>query len=414
MDRGQRRPPRRRRVRERRRPAAEPAARQCEPAAHQAPGRERGARSPSFERARLVADPGARASGRARAVESADTATSTSAAADVSEKQANRRIRLLLAVFALLFAGDARARGWLQVVNAAQLSRIAERQHQRDRHVPAWRGTIFDRTGVRPRDRRADDHRVRRPDRGSQPRAVAIAAGSCSVSIANTLYPQLLNKKSRFIYVQRFGRSRPGREADRRRTSPASAPIPRRSARTRRGRSARRSSASPGRGQQGPRRARAARTTTALGAPRLQTRWTIRSAVRSTSSSRAPCARARTCTRPSTTRSRRTPSRCCARPSPTGMRRTRARSCSIRRRAPFSRWPRRPATTRTTRATSRSTLQRNRASPTRTSRARPSSSSPSRRAPVGHRHAVDEVPAAVLDPGRRPVIHDAEPRRPSG
>ena len=65
-----------------------------------------------------------------------------------SEKQANRRIRLLLAIFVLVFAGTLARAVWLQGVHAASLGRMAERQHRESITIPAGRGTIFDRTGV--------------------------------------------------------------------------------------------------------------------------------------------------------------------------------------------------------------------------------------------------------------------------
>jgi cell division protein FtsI/penicillin-binding protein 2 len=65
-----------------------------------------------------------------------------------ADKQANRRIRLLLAVFALIFAGTLGRAVWLQGVNAASLGQMAQRQHREAIVIPAGRGTIFDSTGV--------------------------------------------------------------------------------------------------------------------------------------------------------------------------------------------------------------------------------------------------------------------------
>ena len=65
-----------------------------------------------------------------------------------SEKQANRRIRLLLAIFVLVFTGTLARAVWLQGVHAASLGRMAERQHRETITTPAGRGAIFDRTGV--------------------------------------------------------------------------------------------------------------------------------------------------------------------------------------------------------------------------------------------------------------------------
>jgi cell division protein FtsI (penicillin-binding protein 3) len=114
----------------------------------------------------------------------------------VSEKQANRRIRLLFVVFALLFGATLARAGWLQVVKAAQFSRMAIRQHEHTVTVPAWRGTIFDAggadlaLGVQTTTVFADPTVLR------QPRAVAVAAGKLLGVDPNTLYPQLLNRRA--------------------------------------------------------------------------------------------------------------------------------------------------------------------------------------------------------------------------
>ena len=64
------------------------------------------------------------------------------------EKQANRRIRLLLAIFALAFAALLARGTWIQGVQAGRLAKLAHGQHQKSYKIPAGRGPIFDRTGV--------------------------------------------------------------------------------------------------------------------------------------------------------------------------------------------------------------------------------------------------------------------------
>ena len=64
------------------------------------------------------------------------------------DRKANRRIRLLLAVFVLVFAGTLARAAWLQGVSSASLGRMAQRQHRESIQIPAGRGTIYDRTGV--------------------------------------------------------------------------------------------------------------------------------------------------------------------------------------------------------------------------------------------------------------------------
>ena len=69
-------------------------------------------------------------------------------ASPVREKHANRRIRLLLGLFVLVFAAMFARAAWLQGVEAAHLSGLARSQHEETQTIPAGRGTIFDRTGV--------------------------------------------------------------------------------------------------------------------------------------------------------------------------------------------------------------------------------------------------------------------------
>src|SRR5471030_2091815 len=66
----------------------------------------------------------------------------------MQERPANRRIRLLLAIFVLVFAATLARAVWLQGVHAAALGRMAERQHHETVVIHGGRGTIFDRVGV--------------------------------------------------------------------------------------------------------------------------------------------------------------------------------------------------------------------------------------------------------------------------
>jgi len=121
-----------------------------------------------------------------------------------AEKQANRRIRLLLAAFVLVFAATLGRAVWLQGVHAASLGRIAERQHRESITVPAGRGTIFDRTGVQLAIGEQTTTVYADPRQVTQPRLLAVAAHQLFGVDANQLYAQLLARKSSFLYVQRF------------------------------------------------------------------------------------------------------------------------------------------------------------------------------------------------------------------
>ena len=65
----------------------------------------------------------------------------------MSPRTPNRRIRLLLLGFVLLFAVTLGRAAWLQVVKGADYQQLAVRQHRETVPIPAGRGTIFDRTG---------------------------------------------------------------------------------------------------------------------------------------------------------------------------------------------------------------------------------------------------------------------------
>jgi cell division protein FtsI (penicillin-binding protein 3) len=65
-----------------------------------------------------------------------------------SARLTNRRIRLLLAVFALAFGVAFLRAAWLQGVRASSFGRVAASQHSEEVTIPAARGTIFDRGGV--------------------------------------------------------------------------------------------------------------------------------------------------------------------------------------------------------------------------------------------------------------------------
>ena len=120
------------------------------------------------------------------------------------EKQANRRIRLLLVAFVLVFAGTLARAVWLQGVHAAALGRMAERQHHESITIPAGRGTIFDTSGVQLAIGEQMTTVYADPRQLTQPRAVAVAAQRLLGVNANQLYPQLLERTSSFVYIKRF------------------------------------------------------------------------------------------------------------------------------------------------------------------------------------------------------------------
>ena len=91
-------------------------------------------------------------------------------------KLANRRIRLVLAIFVFAFAAMFVRAAWLQGVRAGSYERLASGQHKATRVNPAGRGAIFDRTGVQLAIGRqattvyANPRQIRDPESTASPR----------------------------------------------------------------------------------------------------------------------------------------------------------------------------------------------------------------------------------------------------
>ena len=122
----------------------------------------------------------------------------------MKDRLADRRIRLLLVIFLLAFAATFARAAWLQVVQASTLSAKAQSQHRTTLTIPAGRGTIFDRTGVQLAIGEQTTTVYADPSQVTNARDVALAAHAIFGTQATQLYTQLLNKKSHFVYVQRF------------------------------------------------------------------------------------------------------------------------------------------------------------------------------------------------------------------
>jgi cell division protein FtsI (penicillin-binding protein 3) len=116
---------------------------------------------------------------------------------------ANRRIRLLAAVFAFMLALALARAGWLQAVRAGSLDRLAASQHRETVAMPAHRGTIYDRVGSELAlgspaiTVYADPRQIR------DPRAAAVAAGEELGLDPDKLYPLLTDRSRGFVYVAR-------------------------------------------------------------------------------------------------------------------------------------------------------------------------------------------------------------------
>src|SRR6266702_7471708 len=115
----------------------------------------------------------------------------------------NRRIRLFLVLLVAAFGGLVLRSAWLQGVRAASLARLGETQHREEVTLPASRGTIFDRMGVRlalgvqATTVYADPLQIRNPH------GVAVAAARALGLNAAALYPKLADRTRGFVYVDR-------------------------------------------------------------------------------------------------------------------------------------------------------------------------------------------------------------------
>ena len=116
---------------------------------------------------------------------------------------ANRRIRLLAAVFALVFTIALARAGWLQAVRAGSLDRLAASQHRETLSVPAHRGTIYDRTGFELALGSPAVTVYANPRHIRDPRAAAVAAGRELELDPDKLYPLLADRSRGFVFVAR-------------------------------------------------------------------------------------------------------------------------------------------------------------------------------------------------------------------
>jgi cell division protein FtsI (penicillin-binding protein 3) len=118
-------------------------------------------------------------------------------------RQANRRIRLLVAVFALVFVAASARVAWLQAVKAQTLDRLATNQHREALTVPARRGTIFDRLGVQLALGERAITVYANPKQVVDPREAALAAGRALELDPGKLYPLLADRSHGFVYLKR-------------------------------------------------------------------------------------------------------------------------------------------------------------------------------------------------------------------
>jgi cell division protein FtsI (penicillin-binding protein 3) len=124
----------------------------------------------------------------------------------VSQRAANRRIRLLGAALAIALACALARAGWIQVVRASSLAKLADAQQTQTLTIPAPRGAIVDRNSV---ELAANEHSVTiyaDPKLVRSPAATTqhvVEALGLDVQAGTELLGKLADRKSRFVYVAR-------------------------------------------------------------------------------------------------------------------------------------------------------------------------------------------------------------------
>jgi cell division protein FtsI/penicillin-binding protein 2 len=129
----------------------------------------------------------------------------------VNAAVANRRIRLLVAVFALAFAITFLRAFWLQGVRGDALGARAASQHREVVTIPAGRGTIFDRTGVQLALGEDAVTVYANPRQVPSPRREAGTVGRVLGVEPGKVYPLLADRSHGFVYLAR--RIEPGTAA---------------------------------------------------------------------------------------------------------------------------------------------------------------------------------------------------------
>ena len=115
----------------------------------------------------------------------------------------NSRLRLLLLVILLTFAGLGARAAWIQTVRASSLAAMAQTQAKKPIVLPAGRGTIYDRLGNPLAIGEQATDVVADPMQISDPRREAHVAAEALGIPFRPLYRQLSDRSRGFVYVQR-------------------------------------------------------------------------------------------------------------------------------------------------------------------------------------------------------------------
>jgi cell division protein FtsI (penicillin-binding protein 3) len=118
-------------------------------------------------------------------------------------KLANRRIRLVLAIFAFAFVAMFVRAAWLQGIRAGNYERLAAGQHRATIVDPGGRGTIFDRTGVQLAIARQATTVYANPRQIRDPEATAGIVARALRLDPEKVQLQLSDRSRGFVYIAR-------------------------------------------------------------------------------------------------------------------------------------------------------------------------------------------------------------------
>ena len=121
----------------------------------------------------------------------------------MSDRRANTRIRVLVLLFAAVFAIALGRAAWIQVVDGSGYAAMASRQHRETIEIPAGRGTIYDRTGTPLAIGEQATTVYADPRHVVAPAKAAVKAGETLGLDPDKLYPSLRDRTKRFVFVDR-------------------------------------------------------------------------------------------------------------------------------------------------------------------------------------------------------------------
>jgi cell division protein FtsI/penicillin-binding protein 2 len=121
----------------------------------------------------------------------------------VRARSSNRRIRLLVVFFGLLFAVALGRAGWIQAVQHDRFATMASTQYRETIEIPAGRGTIFDRTGEPLAIGEQATTVYADPRNVTDAQRAAVVAGKLLDLDPIELYPALKDRSKAFVYLAR-------------------------------------------------------------------------------------------------------------------------------------------------------------------------------------------------------------------